>query len=445
MNPRYRGNVTEVGVPAEPRAAVSGLRALKVLVIGLALRWFGISFYTPFILVYLHKGLGVSYDESGLLLASLGVATIPFLLMGGGLTDRFGRRRLIVLSFIGEMSGLIVLAASISLDSLAGVIGALLVSNPAASVGFPAVSAYVADSTDLTNRAKGFAWMRVGINAGFMGGVASGGILLLFLTYREVAALAATVLGFGVLVTALFLVPSPRDLELKRPAAARHRLTPQEEVWPRPSPPLAQTMASSIRVLWNDRTLLRLWIAGVLLWVLVYQYSYAVPTFARLNLEVSYGLIGAGLALNGLVPVVSQVPLTAALTGRRHTWTGAWGAGAYGLAFIVIGLDGVFRFATVPVFFAAIVVLTIGENMVSILGSNLPLNLAPERERGTYAGAWAATRGFGAIVAPLLAGAALSFTSQPLLTWTILAAPVVPAILLLERVGRLVPRTLNTV
>ncbi len=45
----------------------------------------------------------------------------------------------------------------------------------------------------------------------------------------------------------------------------------------------------------------------------------------------------------------------------------------------------------------------------------------------------------GGVFAPLLAGVALTFSSHPIVTWAILAAPAVPAMVILGRLGTRLP------
>ena len=93
------------------------------------------------------------------------------------------------------------------------------------------------------------------------------------------------------------------------------------------------------------------------------------------------------------------------------------------------------------VFFAAVIVLTMGENVLSIPTSTLPSNLAPPTEVGAYNGAFYAISGVGQVVAPTLGGLVLAGTSNPILTWGLLCLPAIPALLLLRLY--VVPRMLS--
>ena len=98
------------------------------------------------------------------------------------------------------------------------------------------------------------------------------------------------------------------------------------------------------------------------------------------------------------------------------------GIGLYVLAFLALATAGVLGLVPVVVFFAAVVVLTFGENLITIPQATLPSNLAPREEVGSYNGAFAMVGGAGFIVAVLLGGVVLPTTSNPLLIWVYLVA-----------------------
>ena len=226
-----------------------------------------------------------------------------------------------------------------------------------------------------------------------------------------------------------FLPPAPHDRVL-----AGRQGQPSSDGGKTATASLRQRAASGFSVFWNplrvlraDRSLLLFWIGSILVWLLVLQYTYAVPTFARMSLGVSYAIIGIALAINGIIPALTQVPMTHALTGRRLTTVGIWGIGSYAVAFLALGLLAVHPSVVVPALFAMVVVMTLGENLVSVAGTTIPMNLAPEEARGAYAGAVYFGGSIGSITAPILAGLALSWATQPLLTWIVLALPAIPA------------------
>ena len=432
----------EVAV-ATAAPARGALRPILVLVIGTGIRWFGFSFYGLFLLLFFHSALHLGYVVAGLYIAILGFVTLPLGQLGGGISDRIGRRRMIVLSLAGETTGLALLAWGFSISSLAAVLGALLISRSFGVTGSPAAFAYIADNVDLKFRAKGLSWLRVALNLGAFGGVALGGALLTFVTYGQLTALAALMVGSAAIVSAVWLTPTVRDLTIVREGSGGARSTSSPSTGPFRW--LGQSMYSSFRPIWRDRTLLLVVLASIMIWLMVEQVFYAIPTFSLTFLGVPFAILGLALSLTGLIPVLTQVPLTSALSGRLHTRIGIWGAVAYAVSYLAFGLDAIYRLEVVLALFVLMIVSTLGEDLIYLPVFTLPLNIAPDDARGAYSGAIVTASALGGIFSPLLAGVALAHASQPIVTWGILAAPAIPAIAILAYLGSHLPPSRNRI
>ncbi len=426
-----------------PAAAVSPLRSIRVLVAGVTLRWFGFSFYLYFILLALHSDFGLTYADAGLDFAVVALVTLPLSQIGGGFSDWFGRRRMIVTTLAGEAAGLGILAWGFTIGSLLVVLGGLLLARSFGIIGSPSTYAYVRDSTDIGTRAKALSWVRVGSNLGGFGSVALAGVLLTFIEYGQLSALAAIIVGAAAAVNAVWLMPSAWDRSIVR----REKETSASTGDPSPSllRQMRQRIYSSFRPIWHDRTLFLVILASTLILLMLYQIFFAFSTFGLIYLGIPFAILGVALGVNGLIPVVGQVPLTTALTGRLHTRVGIWGAVVYALSFLAIGLDAEVRVEVVLVFIVVIVVSTIGECMVFLPLFTLPLNIAPKDSRGTYSGAITTASSVGQIFAPILAGVALTFAAHPLVTWGILATPALPAIAILRYLDSRIPREQNRI
>lgn len=427
--------------PAEP--SPGALRPILVLVIGTGIRWFGLSFYVVFILLFLHNDLHLSYILAGLIITVIGVGTVPLGQIGGGLSDRVGRRRMIVLSLAGESTGLALLAWGFSLDSLLVILGAILLSRSFAVTGSPSTYAYIADSLGDKLRARGLSWLRVAVNLGTFGGISVAGVLLTFISFGQLTALAALLVGAAATVNGIWLVPTARDLALKakEPGSTRPTAAPS----PSPLRWVGQTIYSSFRPIWSDRSLPLVMLASILMLLMLIQYAYAIPTFSHSVLGVPYPIVGAAVSLSGLIPVLTQVPTTKALSGRLLTRVGIWGALAYGASYLAFGLDATYRVELIPALFAMVIVITLAENLVFLPIFTLPLNIAPENARGSYSGTITMVNAFGNNLGALFAGVALTYASQPLVTWGILAAPAIPAILILAYLGSRISQSQNRV
>ena len=405
-------------------------RNLRLLGVGVAVRMLGNALYNPFLALFLVNVLHLGYFEVGAIIAAVGVVLLPFNLLGGLLTDRFGRRRLILLGLAGEAATAGGLAYAFAVLSLTGAIAAALAGGIITSLAGPASSAYIADFAQGPERTRGFTFYRIGFNAGYSAGVTIGGLLIASIGFAGAVGVAAVIIASAAGFLTLTLAPSPQDLELRRSSSS-----PLPTASPAPPTP---GMRASFRLLARDRTALELLLAFALAVLVAGQWAVTFPLYVHNVLGIPYALLGTGLALNGLVVVFGQTATTESVLGRRHTSIAALGLGLYAISFVGLGAAGLFAVFPTAVFFVAVVVLTIGENLITIPQATLPSNIAPHGEIGSYNGAFAMVGGAGFIVSVLLGGAVLGLTSNPLLIWLVLVAPVVPALILLRHAaGRL--------
>jgi len=407
-------------------------RDLRGICLAAGIRTFGAALYSPFLALFLQATLGVGYFAIGLIIFGVGAVQLPFGYVGGLLTDRIGRRPLIILGLVGEAALTALLAYAFEIRSLPGAIAAALVGGILVTIAGPAVSAYIADLASGSARTVAFTWFRIGFNAGFAAGAALGGLLTAAFGFAPAVAAGAAIIGGGAVFFVLTVAPSPFDVR----RAARPGTAPDPAHPPRPT----VSMGASLRLLVRDRVALELLVAFALVSLVAGQWAVTFPLFTHNGLGVSYAVLGFGLALNGIVVVVGQRPTTQAVLGWRHTTIAALGLALYAVAFVGLAAAGVYEIAPVALFFVAVVVLSVGENLIAIPQSTLPSNLAPAAEVGSYNGAFGTIGNLGFLVSVVLGGWALATVHDPLVLWGILVAPAIPAAWLLHdsaaRMGR---------
>ena len=413
-------------------------RNLRLLGVGVAIRMLGNALYNPFLALFLVNVLHLAYLEVGVIIAAVGTVQLPFNFLGGLMTDRLGRRRLILIGLAAEAAATGGLAYSFSILSLAGAIAAATCGGIVTSLAGPASSAYIADFAAGSERTRGYTFYRIGFNAGYSAGVTLGGLLIASIGFAGAVAVATCIIATGGTFLALTLAPSPRDLQLRGAA------TPTETPLPSNAPPKPPGMGQSFRILARDRVALELLLATALLVLVVGQWGVTFPLYVHNVLGIPYSLLGVGLALNGLVVVFGQTATTESVIGRRHTTIAMMGIGFYLVAFLGLGGAGLYQVFPTAIFFVAVVVLTIGENLVTIPGATLPSNIAPEGEIGSYNGAFGMVGGAGFLFSVLLGTAVLGLTANPLLIWAVILAPAVPSLLLFRDAGRKIPIAKNT-
>jgi MFS transporter, DHA1 family, tetracycline resistance protein len=172
------------------------------------------------LLPYYAETYGASSLAIGLLSTSYSLMQFLFTPIWGRLSDRFGRRPLIMLSLAGSCIGFLIFGLASTLPYLfigrmvAGIAGAII----------PTTSAYIADVTTPENRARGMGLIGAAFGLGFILGPAIGGLLAPY-GYDKPALLASAMAGLNLLF-AYFKLPESlteenRTVALKRALSAK--------------------------------------------------------------------------------------------------------------------------------------------------------------------------------------------------------------------------------
>jgi MFS family permease len=415
-------------------------RNVRLLGVAVGIRTLGAALYLPFLALFLVNVLRLSYLAEGVVLAGIGGASLPFAYVGGLLTDRFGRRSLILLGLVGECVATGFLAYSFALRSLDGAIASALAASLVTSTAGPAAIAYVSDLAEGSERTRGLTFYRIGYNAGLSVGVTIGGLLIGVIGFAGSVAAATVIIAVGAGFLAATLAPSPRDRELAGPRRAA-----LPAISARGTPPPQRSMRESFRLLLRDRIALELLLAVALTSLAIGQWGVTFPLYVHNKLGVSYALLGAGIALNGAIVVFGQSATTEAVVGRRHTTIAIAGISLYAIGFLAVA-GARFDLAFAPiVFVGAVAVLTVGENLVTIPQMTLPSNLAPREEVGSYNGAFQTVANAGGIFAILIGSAVLGAVANPLAVWALLLLPAIPAVLLFRHAAGRMPASVDRV
>lgn len=177
----------------------------------LFLVFLGVGLVIP-VLPLLKAEMQLSGTTMGLMVAIFAFAQLVVSPFAGRASDRWGRKRMIVLGLclfsISEF--LFGWAQSVSWFYVSRLIG-----GASAACIMPSVTAYVADLTTLRERSKAMGYVSAAISGGFIIGPGIGGLLAVFGT--RVPFFAAGVVAFlGFVVTLVFLKEVPKDEQVER-------------------------------------------------------------------------------------------------------------------------------------------------------------------------------------------------------------------------------------
>lgn len=314
--------------------------------------------------------------QIGWLIASFALMQFVFAPVLGSLSDRFGRRPVILLSVLGAGLDHVLLALAPSIGWL--FVGRVLAGLTAANVS--AANAYIADVSAPEERAKNFGLIGAAFGVGFIAGPALGGFLGeidLRLPFWAAAGMAGLNFAYG-----LFVLP-----ESLRPEN-RRRFD-----WRRANP------LGSIGALAKHPLVLRL--AGVAACNMVafglMQTVWVLSTSERFGWTPFHN--GLSLTLMGLAAVLVQGGLVAVVVRRA----GEKGAMLGGLAMATVAFV-IYGAATSSAVFAVAIVLHALGGMVGPAAQGMVSRTVGADEQGQVQGALASLQSLTAIVSPVLGG-----------------------------------------
>lgn len=338
----------------------------------------GSTLLFPFFALYITEKFGVGMTQAGILIGMSSLAGIIGSTVGGALTDRFGRRKLIlfglVFSAISSLS--FGLANDIKLLYFLVILVGLL-----SRVAAPAQDAMMADILPENKRQEGFGITRVVFNFSWIIGTAIGGLMAeksffaLFLTDAILSGLVALILYF----------------KLPETQPAHHKEAKKNE-------PLQKTFAD-YRIVLRDAGYISFTVAGILS-LLVYQQQYSsLPVYLRDTHNISPKYYGEMIALTGLEVVLLQFWISRKIRKFKPFLTMSVGVIFFMAGFTLIGLVHDLR-----MFYLTMIIITVGEMIVFPTNRVIATGFAPEDMRGRYMAIYDLGWTLPATIGPAVAG-----------------------------------------
>lgn len=345
------------------------------------------GFVSPFLALYLTGGRGVSVADASLVVGLFGAGSFAASLVGGELSDRLGRRPVMLLSFL-------VTPAFVMLVGLVQTLAVIAVST--LFLGFftdlyrPAVSASVADIVPATLRTRAYGYLYWVVNVGAAVAPMVGGFMARFSYLPLFIGDAATTLLFGLIV--FWRIPESRP---KEPAGYSAEGRPSMR---RDLRGVVGKREGRIAAILNDPLLLSF--AGLsLLSAMVYSQAYS-------TLPIDMGVHGAGasqygaaIAVNGIVIVLLGIP--ASNSSGRWPRLAAMSASSVLLG-VGFGLNAVLHL--LPFYVLSVVVWTLGEIGSMTVAPSILAEMAPVRLRGLYQGIYSSSWGLAFFLGPAIGG-----------------------------------------
>ena len=350
---------------------------------------FGGFMLFPFFALYLTKKFEIGMSTVGILFAIFSVSGFVGSAIGGALTDRMGRKGVIIFSLV--LSSLSALGMGFA-PTLGIFVAVSVIVGTLSNIGGPAHEAVVADLLPENKRAEGYGIIRVIFNMAVIIAPAVAGLLiaksyiLLFIVDAVISLISAAIVFFFLPET------KPAALPDAKPETVSQTFAGYGKVF-KDVPFIAFIVMSVMTALiyTNFNTTLGVYLRDV----------HGVP-------EIGYGYL---ISMNAIIVVLFQFWVARKLERFRPMLMVALGTLLYGLGFAMYGFT-----STYIMFAVAMIVITIGEMIVSPFQQALVASFAPEAMRGRYMAVSGLSWGMAFAIGPYFAGLLLD-SASPNLLW----------------------------
>jgi MFS family permease len=376
------------------RALFQKDRRLLHLFLGRLLGSTGFSIVIPFLGLYLHGERHVPMTVVGSVFFVGALAGSLGQVAGGELTDRWGRKIVLVGSQLLRSVAFVGLGIAVTIH--APIVWFFVLTSLSAIAGRafePPSGAMIADIATGPMRAEYYAVLRIGGNLGWALGPAIGGFLAA-LSYPTLFLIAA-----GVLLTAGVFMAF--KVEETRPHRVERSLSLQEFGF--------GELGHALR----DAVFVRYCLISLVLFTVMAQLISTLSVYAVQWAGISKIQLGWLYALNGLMVVFLQHPVVRALQPYRLTTALVAGSILYAVGYALMGAGHGFLLLATAMF-----VVTAGEIVSTPASMNLVANFSTVERRGRYMGVYGLFNSFGWSTGPLLGGVLLDLAAgRSMLLW----------------------------
>ncbi len=352
---------------------------LTVVFLTVFLDVFGFGIVLPSLPFFVIDRVGEHGGWIGGLVASYSIAQFLGAPVLGRLSDRHGRRPVLIFSLLGSAVALVATAYADSLFTLllARAVGGLF----AGSIG--AAQAYVADVTTQENRAKYMGLLGASIGTGFVFGPVAGSALVKFADYGfQGAALLAAALSFANMVLAIFTLKESLPQGI-RSNVTRARLSLGHLKSALQKPNVGLVLSAS---------------ALCMLGFVAMETTF--PLLGKQKVGLGPSELGMVFGFVGVMMVIVQGGLTGPLTRRF----GERSLSMAGCAFMGLALLLLPQIRSTGEMFGAVAILALGSGLSTPAMSTLLSRITSQDDQGGVMGVNQSLGALSRAVGPLVAG-----------------------------------------
>lgn len=354
--------------------------SLIFLVVFVDLLGFGILI--PILPTFAVKALHVPESAIGIVLAVYSLVQFIFNPIFGSLSDKYGRRKIILFTLLLNASGYIIFAFTHSFLML-------LISRVVAGIGGSSIGvaqAYIADVTTKENRSKGMGLIGVAFGLGFVFGPIIGGLLSHF-GYMVTGFVAA---GFSFLAFSFSLFLLPESL-----TGAQQNLVMKRKMFD----------AASFKKVLSNRLIS---VVILLFFIVTFSVANIFGTFALLGHNVYHFTDMQNGMIFGIMGIIGVV-IQGGLIGRLAKKYSDQQLITVGTFFLMIGLGLIPYGINLVGVLLITALMSIGTGILQPILLSLVSKVAPENEQGIVLGVNQSFSSFARMLGPLWGGFAYQY------------------------------------
>ena len=369
-------------------------RRLWVLMLGWFISSLGFGAVVPFVSIYFHTELGIPMSLIGSFFLLAAVFRSSSQIVGGELSDRIGRRRLLIISQANRSIVFLGTGLAIAYNQSFWVIAGILLFNYLLSSFFqPVASAMVVDLVPKEKRVEGYSILRTAGNAGWGTGPAIGGFLAVY-GYEYLFYFC----GISAIISGILIWTFVKET---------HHNTNNNN---------RESILASFSILKNNSTFSVFMISALLLFLTMGQLVSTLSVFMSKTLEFSSRNIGWVYTYNALLVILFQIPVSRMIRKANMFKLMMIASLLYFIAYAAMGWVSTFYMVLFM-----ITIITAGEIIGVPTGNAIVSYMSPEGKHGRYQGIYSLATTLGWSVGPFIGGISMDLFQNPKILWVFLS------------------------
>ncbi len=362
----------------------------------------GFSITMPYMSLYLNTVLKIPMTIVGLILMIAQVIGASVGLLGGEISDRFGRKYIMIRSLFSRF----ILFLSIGLvilkwRSIIAIFLFLILNSILFSFYIPASQAYIADLISEEKRISAYGLLRMGGNLGWALGPAIGG-LLATIDYAYLFFVTAIFM-----IIAFFVIINFCQESLQFKEKMKTNLSGQKE---------RVIVLRDIFSVINDQRFFIFTIISFMIFIVWGQLVSPISIYTVNRVGITKSQLGLLFSINGFMVALFQYFVTYFVPDKKELDGMVIGALVYAVGYLSVGFANGFALLVV-----SMVIITIAEMVITPATQTYASKIAKPESRGRYLAFYNLAQTFGWAFGPFLGGILLDiFPGKSIFIWGII-------------------------